>query len=56
MIEEREKEFAKSKMNEEIWTELNTICLTKEEMQQINLNEFLKIVDRHNFERRLNTE
>ena len=52
MIEDRELEFAASKENDEIWADLNTINLTKEEMDQMSLKEFLLIVDRHNFEYR----
>ena len=54
MIDEREEQFVASKDNDEIWADLNTINLTKEEMNQISLKEFLLIVDRHNFEIRQN--
>ena len=49
MIMEREKEFAESKKNENIWDDLQNIGIDKEEVENMSLKEFLVVVDRHNF-------
>ena len=50
MIEDREAEFEASKEDDEKWTDLSSMNLTKEEIDQMSLKEFLLIVDRNNFE------